>query len=698
MLKKSLLALAALMLWLPCGAAEKVIAKFKDCTLKTNLATKWSVTAQSFYVFKQNARKYRGKKVVFRADIKRLQGDAPLGGVFRCSTKPGGLQGTSDHNFPYTKNGEVQLAEAVADVPDIDNIFHFNIQIAFPKRGKEITVWELKNLRFCKFDAAAAANQKKKEELAKKEALPEGFAAEFTAMTAKTPLVLVKEGKILFDIVIPDKADNIAKYAAEEVASHFKLAVGSAPKIIPESAYKSGPAIMIGGTALAEKYGLSPRMLVPEYAVAARLNDVIVLAGGDAADVPLYNVKQRSNAAVGTLFAAYEFLEKVMGIRWYWPGRYGTHVPAARDLSVNKLYLTAKPQYDTRSFFYSRIKGDPDVKPEEGNIWLRRMRFGGSVGSPIANHSFNSWVKRFAKTHPEYLALQADGTRKTSENPGGGHVCLSNPDVFKQTVEDKLAAFAKNKHNNFSAVMPGDSLGLFHCRCDKCMAQVNTKASERGTFSNLVWGYVNRVAAEVAKKAPGKIITCCSYGSYTSRPDFPLNSNVAVTLCFGPVPRGTLSYKSAWKKTLDEWSVTGARLYVWEYWNNSRYKRGAFGAPAVYPRQLKEIYAIDAGRVSGRVIELSNIDGYGQSLSQWTDWSMMPRMFMWQENSCGISTLMWTRSFMTTTGISSALPRSPSASSTRKWRPPGCAKAGNPGNGISAGSGASFIPLPSLTA
>ena len=95
---------------------------------------------------------------------------------------------------------------------------------------------------------------------------------------------------------------------------------------------------------------------------------------------------------------------------------------------------------------------------------------------------------------------------------------------------------------------------------------------------------------------------------------------MAVTLCFGPVPRGTLSYKNAWKKVIDEWSVTGARLYVWEYWNNSRYKRGVFGTPAIYPRQLKEIYALDAGRVSGRVIELSNIDGAGQSLSQWTDW------------------------------------------------------------------------------
>ena len=619
MLKKTLLLLGAILCLAPCGAAEKVIAKFKDATLTTDLKSKWSVTSKSFFVFTKNARAQRGKKIVFRMDARRVKGESPLSAGFRCSTKPGGLQGTTSHKFEYTKTGDTVPMEAVVQVPDLDNIFNFNMQVAFPKKGKEITVWELKNIRFCELDEAAIKNLAKKEAQVKKEALPEGFAAEHTAMTVKKPLELVKNGKVLFDIVIPENADNIAKYAAKEVADHFKLAVGAAPRIITEKEYKSGPAVMIGGTALAAKYGLSPDMLVPEYAVVARLNDVIVLVGGDAAGINMDQVKNRSNVAVGTLFAAYDFLEKVMGIRWYWPGKFGTHVPVRKDVTVNKLYHTAKPVYDTRTFFYSRMN-DPDVKRAEGSVWLRRMRFGGSMGSPIANHSFNSWIGRFAKTHPEYLALQADGTRKTSEKPGGGHVCLSNPDVFKQTVADKLAAFERNPHNRFSAVMPGDSLGLFHCRCDKCMAQVNTKASERGAFSNLVWGYVNRVAAEVAKKAPGKIITCCSYGSYHRRPDFPLNSNVAVTLCFGPVPRGTLAYKNAWKKLIDEWSVTGARLYVWEYWNNSRYKRGVFGTPAIFPRQLKEIYALDAGRVSGRAIELSNVDGAGQSYHHWTDW------------------------------------------------------------------------------
>jgi hypothetical protein len=233
----------------------------------------------------------------------------------------------------------------VVEVPDIDNISQFNMQVGFRKKGKVITAWELKNIRFCEFDELAAKNLAAKKAKEAKTALPEGFAAEHAALTANTPLALVKSGKVLFTIVLPDEADNIAKFAAKEIADHVKLAVGSAPKIIAESQYKSGPALLIGNTKIAQKYGIDPAMLIPEYAIVARAGDVILLSGGDAKDVPLASVKQRSNVAVGTYFAACEFLEHVLGIRWYWPGKYGTHIPQVKDLSVTR--LTAPPSPNT---------------------------------------------------------------------------------------------------------------------------------------------------------------------------------------------------------------------------------------------------------------------------------------------------------------------------------------------------------------
>ena len=432
--------------------------------------------------------------------------------------------------------------------------------------------------------------------------------------------VFRKNGRINFVIVTADRPDHIAKYAAKELQDHFKLACGAAPEIIPESKYTTGPAIMVGRNAVVHKYGIAPEMLAPENFIVARLGEVIILSGGDDPAIPAGMVSGRSFVPVGTLYATYEFLEKTVGFRWYWPGKNGTYIPEIKDLKVNRLYTTSHPQYDTRKTFFSIIKTDPDVTPADCEKWYRRNRFGGSIGDPVANHAFNSWIKRFAKTKPEYLALQDDGSRKVNFEPGGGHVCMSNPEVFKQTVSDKLAELQRAKFTSFAKVMPGDSNGIFYCKCPDCQKKLRPDMGVHGLCSNAVWGFVNKVAAEVAKKAPGKMIVCCAYGDYLRKPEFPLLPNVAVTLCFSPVPRGTLDYKQRWKKFLDEWSSTGARLYVWEYWNSSRYSRGVYGAPAVFARQLKEIYAMDAGRVRGRAIELADFDSTGKELRSWTDW------------------------------------------------------------------------------
>ena len=611
-MKKLLLTAMAVFMLLPAGA-EKIIARYKDRVISTETG-KAPIPSFGFYVFKP-AQTYRGKKVVFRADVKRSAGTAALGFTFRCSTNPGNmLRVAKPFKVKYTvKNGTVVPVEFVLDIPDLDNIHHFNMLAGFRRQGKEKCVWELKNARFAEYEAG-------KVKAAAAPALPEGFSAELTASMVKKPLQLIKNGKPSFVIVTADKPNRIVQYAVKELQLHIKLACGTAPAVLKESQYKSGPAIMVGETAVAQKYGINPELLAPENLVVARLNDVIVLSGGDNPAIPASMVAGRAFVPVGTLYAVYEFLEKVVGCRWYWPGKNGSYVPVHKNLSVNKLFITSRPAYDTRKTFYSIVRNDPDVQHWDCEQWYRRNRFGGSVGDPVANHSFNDWIKRFAKTKPEYLALQADGSRKTVFEPGGGHVCMSHPEVFKQTVADKIAEFKRNKFTSFAKVMPGDSNGLFYCKCPPCQKKIRPDMGDQGLYSNVVWGYVNRVAGEVAKVMPGKNIVCCAYGGYLRKPEFPLMPNVAVTLCFYPVPRGTLAYKTMWKKLLDEWGSTGAKLYVWEYWNASRYGRGVYGTPAIYPRQLKEIYAIDAGRVNGRAIEMPDIDGDGKSVHGWADW------------------------------------------------------------------------------
>ena len=459
---KSLLILILAMLLLP-ALPETLIVKHKDVVLSTETSRK-AVVAKGFYVHKP--RKYRGGKAVFRMNVKRSCGKAVLKATFRCSTNPGNvLRAAREYSIPYRGNGETVPVEFVLDIPDLDNIAHFNMLVGFRRMGLEKCVWELSDIRFAEYDEGMDRKKRSSD-------VSEGLPAGLTAARMKEPLELVKNGRINFVIVTADRPDHIARYAAKELQEHFKMACGAAPEIIPEIQYKSGPAIMVGGTSAAKKFGIDPGMLAPENFIVARLGDLIVLSGGDDPAIPAGMVPGRSLVPTGTLYAAYEFLEKTVGFRWYWPGKNGTHIPEIKDLKVNKLYTASHPQYNTRKTFYSIIKNDPDVTPADCEKWYRRNRFGGSAGDPVANHAFNGWIKRFAKTKPEYLALQDDGSRKVNFEPGGGHVCMSNPEVFRQTVADKLAELQRAKFTSFAKVMPGDSNGIFYCKCPDCQKKL----------------------------------------------------------------------------------------------------------------------------------------------------------------------------------------------------------------------------------
>ena len=144
--------------------------------------------------------------------------------------------------------------------------------------------------------------------------------------------------------VTADDPDPIAKYAAKELQDHFALACGSTPEIVKESQYKSGPAIMVGGTSAAKKYGIDPGMLAPETLVVARLKDVIVLSGGDNPAIPPDMVSGRAFVPVGALYAAYEFLEKKRGLPLVLAGETrNIHPESQKSGSPEALYHFSSP-------------------------------------------------------------------------------------------------------------------------------------------------------------------------------------------------------------------------------------------------------------------------------------------------------------------------------------------------------------------
>ena len=625
---RSMACLLVCVLTVSLGAAEKVAADFKSylrnlkglqrsddvfVTSAPALAVdgreikgkKNTVAGQHFYLFGDRARSLTGKNLRLTAKIKRISGAAPLSIGYRVFGNGNKFMAGRSIQTPAKLTGKWEDVALDFQVPPLTGIENVNIGFNLRQETKDnnrIIVDEIKLV----FAEASG--------LVHSPGASPGMAA---LLLNKGPLVLVKEGIPQFKIVIPAGDKGIAAYAAKEIQDHTFLMTGKKPPIITDNTYQ-GTALWIGGTKLAEKFGVTPAMIPPENWVISRVGNAVIISGGDKPGVTQANIVSRGTIALGTLSAAYEFLERVFGCRWYWPGKLGTVVPQCRELAIDSLYRTGAPQYDCRALFYD-ISKDPDIPPREVMIWQRRNRLGGSAPDPIGMHSLADFPAKFGKSHPEYFALQPDGKRKVSGN-SGTHLCLTNPDVVREAGKWAVEYFKKRPNAKFVSIMPGDCNDLYFCRCPKCSAEVTESKGRAGIHSNAVWNFVNKVAAAVAKECPGKFVKCCAYADYLRRPDFALLPNVAVTLCYGALPRGGNDYKIAWRALIDEWRVTGAALYVWEYWNSTRYSRGVYGAPAIFPRQLKEIYLLDRNQVSGRVIELSDIGSNGVGVKGWADW------------------------------------------------------------------------------
>ena len=566
-----------------------------DCT-----KTKDRVIAVGCYIHPDKLAPYKGKAVVFRGQIKWLQGQGQVTLQMRASGDK--LSGVIAQQAIFKPEpGKWVPFELHATIPPMPeaNIVNFMVWLENSQQPATMLVDEL----MIEADTATQTG-----------AASGSFAA--YEPRGDQPLPIVRDGKPLATIVVGEPQTKGLRFALQELQEHLKLSTGTELPVIRDGQPMSGPAIHLGKTALTERLGLSPSCFAPDNWTVQRVGDALILSGGDSP----FDIEPVSNSLYpfGTLYAVYEFLERVVGVRWYWPGELGRIVPRQPTLTVGNVAWYGAPTYNTRFAFYS-IPKDPDFKPRDTQVWWRRMRWGGLNGSPIGMHSFNQWPKRFGDTHPEWFAVQRNGQR--ANHDPGGYVCFSNPEVFAQTVADMRKLFDDHPEMRYATVMPGD--GMFECQCPKCQAQAGPEEPKSGRWSKLVWTFVNNVAAEVRKTHPDRIVTCCAYSEYREPPaDVYLLPNVAISLCTNYLPNvWRENTKQDYLKELNGWATKTSDIYVWDYWY-ARRGAGTYGAPSIFPHAMQEWFALERGRVKGRVIELCEFWADGRSSSDWADWMM----------------------------------------------------------------------------
>ena len=333
----------------------------------------------------------------------------------------------------------------------------------------------------------------------------------YVAPAVGTPMYITENGKSDFVIVTADDADECILTAVEELQTYTKKISGAELEYITESELSDGQkAIVIGETELEKKITSVDRKSIGADGFLLYSNgDYLLIAGGDSR---------------GTLYGVYTLLEEYFGVRWFTPEL--EVVPESKDMIIDAdLNRTVQPSFAIRRNDTSGTNDAYRARTKMNVSFHYDMpEYGGALTYVLWDVTLDRLVPDalFAE-HPEYFALQPDGTRSTDQ------VCLSNPEVLEVAIENGRKAILECKKDaNYIHIGQKDNMN--YCRCETCVA-----LHERyGSVCAPVLIFTNNFADALDDEFPEFMFTFYAYNETDQPPEdlsLRCNKNVAPVLC-----------------------------------------------------------------------------------------------------------------------------------------------------------------------
>lgn len=379
-------------------------------------------------------------------------------------------------------------------------------------------------------------------------------------------------------IVVGDAAVPVTQTAADELSDYVGKLLGKSLPIVPLSKYKStdaGLSFFVGDEAAAAVTGkaLSP-WKQEEYAMIS-VPSGLVLAGddekGDAWSL---------STSAGSMLAVYTLLDDHLGVKWFWPGPMGEHVPSGQGKIVPELNVRQSPRFIIRSISLGYFRYHTPAFKAEARKWSRRSRLG---WVPSANFG-HSWYYAFDlknnksfNEHPDWFAL-VGGKRRPPQ------LCTTHPQVLDRMVEYVLAS-----KNAITTISPSDGGGF--CQCDEQTKSDAHKAAGAPSCTSLdvpgliaydgkspqitdrVMTYANEIARRVAAKDPTKSVGMFAYTFYNRPPVNikKLEPNVYLSFVFQAAAMRDPEIVQQWDENIKGWQAKGAKMVLREGWGNHYY-------------------------------------------------------------------------------------------------------------------------------
>jgi hypothetical protein len=413
------------------------------------------------------------------------------------------------------------------------------------------------------------------------------------------PLTIVEEGERRAVIVVAS-GESHAEQAAAAIRDYIEKISGAALEILEETATGARAAepvhIYVGHTVAAANAGIEiPSGFDPsirpdtfeEEGYVLRTKGNAIFVGGNS-DGPYR----------GTLYGAYAFLE-MLGCRWYFPGEWGEVIPPQTTLVVPDLDIVSRPDFPVR---HASIGGwsVPTTSDEmkQYDEWCTKLGFDIPAQRlyPIVGDGFLGLIlppAEYFDAHPEYFAMDEKGQRWSglSKNANSEYytmLCLSNPDVFAESLKNLQEAFRDEEKGrrlrispNGFGISPPD--GSAPCHCERCL---NVSPSfyypayahrRLLMMSELFFNFASRLAMEF----PDKFVATMAYSLHEMPPQgvtLPPNMAVMQTprFCCALHPNG---HPTCWRRLefvrmLKQWRRQTPHLYLYEY--NPNFLEGLF--------------------------------------------------------------------------------------------------------------------------
>ncbi|MBQ7962510.1 MAG: DUF4838 domain-containing protein [Clostridia bacterium] len=357
----------------------------------------------------------------------------------------------------------------------------------------------------------------------------------YIAPEITTPMYIVEDGASDYVIVTADDADECIMTAVNELQTYVEKISGAKLDYVNESSFAGGKAIILGNTdiASADTSGLKED--------GFRLysdGEHFVISG---------------STSRGTLYGVYTFLEEYLGVRWFTPEL--EVVPESKDVVIDaNLDRTVEPSFAVRR--NSQAGADDTYRARTKinvSFYYDAPEYGGAMTWVMWDVTLDRLVPdALFSEHPEYFAMNPDGTRTTD------HVCLSNPEVLTIAVDNARQAILDCEYDA-KYIHIGQKDNSNYCYCETCSALYEAY----GSISAPTIIFTNAFADALDDEFPYMTFTFYAYGE-TDRPpqkgDLRCNDNVVPVLC--QLHRACRSHPITECGAIDEQNPTFDSLFV----------------------------------------------------------------------------------------------------------------------------------------